>query len=204
MSITGELFTTVTVSEEAEDTMVEKDNVPKVGMDFKSAKDVWKFYRSYAAAVGFPIRKRTSRKGDNGSVKYVTYACSREGGRCYATTCSLNPQPTIQTDCKARLIAKEDLLGTWQITKVHHEHNHTTSPSKSRLYRCNRYLNQHVKRKLEVNDIAGIPLHKNFNSTVVEVGDYSNMTFTEKDCRNYVEKVRRLRLGEGDAAAILA
>ncbi|XP_073154067.1 protein FAR-RED IMPAIRED RESPONSE 1-like [Henckelia pumila] len=30
------------------------------------------------------------------------------------------------------------------------------------------------------------------------------MTFIEKDCRNYIDKVRKLRLGEGDAAAIQA
>ena len=30
------------------------------------------------------------------------------------------------------------------------------------------------------------------------------MTFVEKDCRNYIDKVRKLRLGEGDAAAIQA
>ncbi|CAA2984305.1 Hypothetical predicted protein [Olea europaea subsp. europaea] len=28
------------------------------------------------------------------------------------------------------------------------------------------------------------------------------MMFIEKDCRNYIEQVRRLKLGEGDAAAI--
>ncbi|CAB4294301.1 unnamed protein product [Prunus armeniaca] len=28
------------------------------------------------------------------------------------------------------------------------------------------------------------------------------MSFMEKDCRNYINKVRRLQLGEGDATAI--
>ncbi|XP_022858320.1 protein FAR1-RELATED SEQUENCE 5-like [Olea europaea var. sylvestris] len=83
------------------------------------------------------------------------------------------------------------------------EHNHKTSPSKSRLYRCNRQLSERVKRQLEVNDIAGIPLHKSFNSTVV-AGGFDNMTCVEKDCRNFIEKVRRLRLGEGDDLAIQA
>ncbi|XP_022868500.1 protein FAR1-RELATED SEQUENCE 5-like [Olea europaea var. sylvestris] len=50
--------------------------------------------------------------------------------------------------------------------------------------------------------MAGIPLHKSYNSAVVEAGGYENMTCIEKDCRNYVEQVRRLKLGEGDAAAI--
>ncbi|XP_052181937.1 protein FAR1-RELATED SEQUENCE 9-like [Diospyros lotus] len=61
-----------------------------------------------------------------------------------------------------------------------------------------------VKRQLQVNDIAGISLQKSYNSAVVEAGGYENLTFVEKDCRNYIDKVRKLRLGEGDAVAIQA
>ncbi|XP_022847495.1 protein FAR1-RELATED SEQUENCE 5-like [Olea europaea var. sylvestris] len=107
-----------------------------------------------------------------------------------------------EVGCKVRLTASMDSRGIWRINILNLDHNHKTSPSKSRLYRCNRELSTHVKRRLEVNDMAGIPLHKSFNSTVIEVGGYENMTCVEKDCRNYVEQVRRLRLGEGDAVAI--
>ncbi|XP_022852925.1 protein FAR1-RELATED SEQUENCE 5-like [Olea europaea var. sylvestris] len=117
---------------------------------------------------------------------------------------SLNPLPTIQAGCKARLTGCSDACGILQINMVHLEHNHKTSPSKSRLNRCNRQLSEHVKGWLEVNDIAGIPLHKSFNSTVVETGGFDNMTCVEKDYRNFIEKVRCLRLGEGDALAIQA
>ncbi|XP_022891882.1 uncharacterized protein LOC111406735 [Olea europaea var. sylvestris] len=101
-----------------------------------------------------------------------------------------------------RICASKDVCGIWKINKVHLDHNHKTSPSKSRLYRCNRELSAHVKRRLEVNDMTGIPLHKSFNSIVVEVGGYENLSCIEKDCRNYVEKVRRLRLGQGDGSAL--
>ncbi|KAH9805086.1 protein FAR1-RELATED SEQUENCE [Citrus sinensis] len=43
---------------------------------------------------------------------------------------------------------------------------------------------------------------QSFKSIVVEAGGYENVAFLEKDARNYVDKARRLRLGEGDAAAI--
>ncbi|XP_052198272.1 protein FAR1-RELATED SEQUENCE 5-like [Diospyros lotus] len=119
----------------------ESDLVPKVGMKFNEEKDVFEFYKRYAYDVGFPVKRRSLRTGDDGVL---------------------------------------------------------------RLYRCNRQLSEHVKRQLEVNDIAGIPLHKSYNSAVVEAGGYENQTFVEKDCRNYIDQVRRLRLGEGDAAAIQA
>ncbi|XP_022883618.1 protein FAR1-RELATED SEQUENCE 5-like [Olea europaea var. sylvestris] len=137
-------------------------------------------------------------------MRYVTFTCSREGRRNYATGGSLKPQPTSQTDCKARISASLDNLEVWRINKVYLDHNHKTSLSKSRLYRCNRILSASVKRKLQVNDMAGIPLHKSYNSTVVEAEGYENTTFVERDCRNYVDQERRLRLGEGDAIALQA
>lgn len=54
-----------------------------------------------------------------------------------------------------------------------------------------------------MNDQAGIRLNKSFNAFVVEVGAHEELPFQEKDCRNYVNKVRNMRLGEGDAISIL-
>ena len=54
-----------------------------------------------------------------------------------------------------------------------------------------------------MNDSAGINIVQNFNSIVVEVGRHEHVSFLEKDCRNIVDKARRLQLGEGDAMAIL-
>ncbi|XP_022880730.1 protein FAR1-RELATED SEQUENCE 5-like [Olea europaea var. sylvestris] len=132
----------------------------------------------------------------------MTYTSGCEGRRPSTTTGSVRSQPTIQTDCQARISASSNDHGSWRINAVHLDHNHGTSPSKSRLFRCNRELSAQVKRRLEVNDVAGISLHKSYNSAVVEAGRYENMTCVEKNCRNYIEQVRWLRLREGDAAAI--
>ncbi|XP_022859837.1 protein FAR1-RELATED SEQUENCE 5-like [Olea europaea var. sylvestris] len=158
--------------------------------------------KKYAYAVGFPVKKRNSKKGEDGVLRYLTLTCSREGRLNGNTSSSLKPQPTVKMGCKARIAASLDILGNWRINAVHLEYNHETSPSKFRLYRCNRTLTAHVKKKLEVNDLARIPLHKSYNFAVVEAGGYENMTCIEKDCWNYVERVRQLRLGEGDAVAI--
>lgn len=53
-----------------------------------------------------------------------------------------------------------------------------------------------------MNDQAGIFINKNFYSFVIEAGGYDNLTFGEKDCRNYLDKAKRLRLGTGDTEAI--
>ncbi|XP_022883150.1 protein FAR1-RELATED SEQUENCE 5-like [Olea europaea var. sylvestris] len=165
--------------------------VPEVGMQFNDEKEMFEFYKRYAHDVGFPIQKRNSKKGDDGLLKYVIFTCSRKGQRNTNVVGSLKPQPMTQTDCKARISTSSNVNGTWRINTVNLKHNHTCSPSKSWFYHCNRKLPAHVKRKLEVNNMAGIPLHKSFNSAVVEAGGYENLPCVEKDCRNYIEQARR-------------
>ena len=85
------------------------------------------------------------------------------------------------------------------------KHTHAMSPTKALYFKCNRMLEPHVKRRLELNDSAGIRMNKSFNSFVVEKGGHENVPFLERDCRNHVQRLRRsrLRLGKGDADAML-
>ncbi|XP_022880535.1 protein FAR-RED IMPAIRED RESPONSE 1-like [Olea europaea var. sylvestris] len=154
--------------------------VPEVGMKFNDENEIFNFYKRYAYDMGFLPRRENINN----------------------TSVSVKSQATMQSGCKAKLIACSNICGVWRINTVYLDYNHKTSPSKSRLFRCNRQLSAQAKFRLEVNDIAGIPLHKSFNSAVVEAAGYENMTCIEKDSRNYVEQVRQLRLGEGDTAAI--
>ncbi|KAL6568932.1 hypothetical protein OROHE_003673 [Orobanche hederae] len=64
------------------------------------------------------------------------------------------------------------------------------SPTKSRFQRSHKILDPYSKRRLELNDCAGIPMNKNFHSLVVEARGYENLQFNERDCRNYIAKVR--------------
>lgn len=76
--------------------------------------------------------ERYSKKDDDEIMRYITLTCSREVRRPNNTNGSLKPQPTIQTGCKARLTASSDMCEIWRINTVNLEHNHKTSPSKSR------------------------------------------------------------------------
>jgi hypothetical protein len=59
-----------------------------------------------------------------------------------------------------------------------------------------------VKRRLELNDISGIRVNKNFNSLIVEGGEYENLSFIERDCQNLLNKIRHLRLGKGGVGVL--
>ncbi|XP_022892322.1 protein FAR1-RELATED SEQUENCE 5-like [Olea europaea var. sylvestris] len=150
--------------------------VPEVGMKFKDENELFEFYKRYAYDLGFSVGKRNSKRDDDGVMRYVTFVCSSEAKKVNNTSVSLRPAATMQSGCKAILTACSDIKEIWRINTVHLDHNHGISPSKFRLYRYNRELSAQVKRRLEVNDITGIPLHKSYNSAVVEAGGYENMT----------------------------
>ncbi|CAL9007765.1 unnamed protein product [Prunus brigantina] len=189
-------------SEEPELENRENVQEPRVGMTFNNIDEIVVYYREYGKQLGFPVRKRTSQKGDEGELKYVTISCGREGKYKSKSSNVLKPHPSIKTGCKARVRAGILLDGRWQINSIKLDHNHDMSPTKARYFRCHRTISSDMKRRIELNDRAGIRLNKSYNSLVVEVGGHENISFLEKDCRNYIENVRRLRLGEGDATAI--
>ena len=113
-----------------------------------------------------------------------------------------NPRPTGKTECKAKINALKVADGKFRLTTVHNIHNHGLSPKKSHFFRCNREVSDSVKRVLDINDEAGIRMNKSFGSLVIGAGGFENLPFLEKDCRNYIDKARHLRLGAGGAGAL--
>ncbi|KAL8542499.1 hypothetical protein ACS0TY_003385 [Phlomoides rotata] len=63
-------------------------------------------------------------------------------------------------------------------------------------------LNVHMKRRLEANNIAGIRPCKNVRICEVQSGGPQNLGYLPRDCRNFIDQRRRLRIGDGDAEAI--
>ena len=148
------------------------------------------------------MTRRSSNNDDNGQLKYLTLSCSRYGKTQSRSRNMLKPNPTTGLGCKAKINITRGPDGKFHLSTVILDHNHTLSPHKSRLFRCNQKLDFHVKRRLELNDRAGIRVNKNFNSFVVEANGHENLTFGEKNARNFLEKTRRLKLGRGDAEAV--
>ena len=153
--------------------------------------------------MGFGVFKRSSNKSQpDEDTRYATFACNRAQKSVSKSKNSLKPRPITKTDCGARVSAVVGADKKWRVSKVNLEHNHPFSPSKGRFYRCHRVVNGHVKRQLEIHQRAGVRMNKSFNTFVVQSGGYEDLPFTEKDCRNYIDKVKRLKFGEGDAEAI--
>ncbi|XP_038680234.1 protein FAR-RED IMPAIRED RESPONSE 1-like [Tripterygium wilfordii] len=181
---------------------LDDSEAPMVGMLFQDLDEVFGYYKRNGQRKGFSVKRRTVNKDKAGMIKYVTFTCGRSDKCISKSENFVNPRSNAKNECKARMSARIAKDGKWEISKFLDVHNHAMSPTQSRYFSCNRDINTHVKRQLEINDIAGIRPNKSHNAQVIGAGGHENLHFLEQDTRNLLVKVRRLRLGEGDANAI--
>ncbi|XP_041023651.1 protein FAR1-RELATED SEQUENCE 5-like isoform X2 [Juglans microcarpa x Juglans regia] len=174
---------------------------PKSGMEFNSLEDLMSYYKQYAKKCGFGMMTRRSERGEDETVRYVTLGCARGGKARNRTMNVVKPRPTGKTDCKAKINALK-IEGKFRLTTVHNIHNHSLSPKKYRFFRYNREVSDSVKKVLDTNDLAGIRMNRSFGSLIVGISGIENLPFLEKDCRNYIDNARHLRLGKGGAGAL--
>ncbi|KAG7980357.1 hypothetical protein I3843_05G179200 [Carya illinoinensis] len=170
---------------------------PKVGMTFSSEEEVWSYSMKYAKQKGFGVRRRNSRQSDDGKVRWFTLVCARQGITKSRASNVLRPRQMERVGCKARVNSVLNEDGGYTLSSDILDHTHVCSLGKSRHFRCFKKVDGRVKKRLEINDEAGIHTSKTFKSVVVEAGGYENVPFGEKECRNYIEKARQLRLGVG-------
>ena len=126
----------------------------------------------------------------------MTFACGRSGKSESKYTDVLKPKPIAKTGCDARIGGCVNKDGKWILRTLNLEHNHGLSSDKARYFSCNHNISASARKCIEMNDCVGINIARNFNSIVVEASRYENVSFLEKDCRNLVDRGRRLQLGE--------
>lgn len=111
---------------------------------------------------------RSSRKGDDGQLKFVTMCCSRYGKPRLNSANAFKMPPLKGIDCKEKLGASIWHDRKWQVCFIIFDHNHElTTLEKTRFLKTNIILKTYVKRKLELNDRVGIRMNKSFNSLAV-------------------------------------
>ena len=81
------------MEENNEELVVEKVVEPTVGMSFDSPDEMFEYYKAFGLQEGFPVIRRSRRKGDDESLRYVTFACGRNGKSKAKPTNVLRLQP---------------------------------------------------------------------------------------------------------------
>ncbi|XP_058190589.1 protein FAR1-RELATED SEQUENCE 4-like [Rhododendron vialii] len=137
---------------------------PKVRMEFDTSNEAYVYYLRYAKQQGFSVAKRTSRKGKDENLKNLTLQCNRDGKARVKGSNPVKPRPQTKIDCPAHLIVASYPNGKWRLNLVVLEHNHDQSSEKCRFFKSNRVIDEHVKRKLMLNDKTEIKLPQTYAS----------------------------------------
>lgn len=109
---------------------ISKVYIPEAGMEFSSEESAYEFYKSYAKAAGFRVRKSKFHKDDKTQkVLDRTFCCSREGmtenhkPRVNVTS----PRADSRCGCSAQMKVNGRHTGKFQVVKFISEHNHGMS-----------------------------------------------------------------------------
>lgn len=121
------------------------------GQTFGSLQELIQYLCSYAKAVGFEWRKRTSRKNENsGEICGVRMVCNKEGKRG-----SLGP--SMKKGCPVAVNSTLQKGGRWRINKINLEHSHEIDPNvRPFLRRRHRSIPPQLRDPLVSNDRLGI------------------------------------------------
>ncbi|MED6146282.1 hypothetical protein PIB30_032999 [Stylosanthes scabra] len=154
---------------------VDDQYVPKVGMLFGSLEEARKFYADYARCVGFSTKIRnTNRSKKSNQILNQLLSCNREGKRRSDVPISERTNAIYAANCPSRMYVHHlNMIDSWEISKV--------------------------RRTIEINDQAGIPPSKSYQSLVMATGEYEKLNFIEKDMWNFITREVRNVSEEDDA-----
>ncbi|XP_020981458.1 protein FAR1-RELATED SEQUENCE 5-like [Arachis duranensis] len=180
---------------------------PEEGMCFGTLEDARAYYYRYAARTGFVVKIRTTgweTINDQRVVVNQALHWNRDGYRTSRVKAPQRRKTVASTNCKARCyLALYKMTGQWRISRVEVSHSHPLNPKLSRMFSTNRQLSMHVKDLIQQNDQAGIRPSKTYQALANAVGGPANLTFTEKDVRNYISRHLRISEDETDPKELL-
>src|SRR5438552_512003 len=109
-------------------------------MCFRSEKEAYDFYNSYAETQGFSIRRCHKKYRADGTLCSRYLLCSNEGVKVkHSTHVTKKEQATSRTCCTARLQFSITPEGIWKIQKAVLTHNHhMVTPDKRHMLRSQR------------------------------------------------------------------
>ncbi|KAH6770857.1 hypothetical protein C2S52_015660 [Perilla frutescens var. hirtella] len=104
-----------------------KYEVLKLGTEFESDEQAYRFYHKYAELVGFSVRKDwVNRSKVHGRVMSRKFTCSRQGHRKKDKR-DVNVKKhrkETRTGCLAHMVVTRQLNGKYLVTQFEAEHNH--------------------------------------------------------------------------------
>ncbi|XP_074301143.1 protein FAR1-RELATED SEQUENCE 5-like [Silene latifolia] len=179
---------------------VEKRFTPYIGQEFGGVDDAVTFYKIYAIACGFDVRRYTTKKWRGGEIKSKLVVCNREG---FAHKKPRKDQDggldgknsqrifrVTRVGCKARirLYMKNGVL---VIDRFHEGHNHELISLQDRQFqKLSRNITDYHKMIIVSNSRLKIGATKTYRICKEQVNGYENIGASLNDFKNFHRDVK--------------
>ncbi|KAL2944187.1 Protein FAR1-RELATED SEQUENCE 5 [Bienertia sinuspersici] len=181
------------------------DLKPYVGMQFFSIEDELKFYKTYAKACGFNVRKATTTKSKKGDVAFKYFLCNKagfkekqrgqvldnlkdnQGDDVVVQSSSISRKRLVtHVGCKAKMVLKFFNKSSYVVTIFHEGHTHPLyTPSSRKFQKGCRKISMLHKKMIFDNSKVNIGPVKTFRLMKEYVGGYENVGASKEDFKNF-------------------
>ncbi|KAK9749690.1 hypothetical protein RND81_02G143900 [Saponaria officinalis] len=181
-----------------------------MGHEFLHLEEVMEFYKVYALASGFDVRRYTTKKWRDGTIKSKLLVCNRQGSS-YAKKVNkvdvedripavggeltVSDKPRRKTKvrrigCKARLRVSS-VKGVLVVDRFHAGHNHELVEVKDRQFqKLARRLQKYHKELIVFNSRLKIGASKTYNMCKEHVNGFENIGASLNDFKNFSRDVK--------------
>ncbi|KAL8507443.1 hypothetical protein ACS0TY_018113 [Phlomoides rotata] len=192
------------------DMTLEKEDVSGclIGLRRKTVEDMYKLYCSHARALGFSVRKGTTRYNTSGKLAEKYFCCSSSGHReCKQSVANDKGTKRVhitRTGCKALIRVKLQGDGCYEIINHVKGHIHElTRPEWSHLHRSERQITDDKGNAIEDMISSGMKPTDSFRYMAHDAGCEDCIGHTLKDHMNYVNCLRMEAIEGGDANSMI-
>ena len=181
-----------------------------INSKFESDEKAYEAYVRYARSIGFAVQKADVARDDNGTLIRCKFVCNREGLRDRKHYMRIDRKrehkSETRIDCKARLLVYLDkITSTWKMSKLEEAHNHEiTSQRFVHLIPNHCGITDAEKAQIDSMHRYGVQTSQIMGFMASQAGGYSHLRFSKKDLYNYIDRERRGKIIDGDAAAAIS
>ncbi|XP_074313858.1 protein FAR1-RELATED SEQUENCE 5-like [Silene latifolia] len=190
--------------------IVESQFTPYVGQQFDSIEEAVQFYKTYALACGFDVRKYTTKKWRDGTIRSKLLVCNREGftyakkvGKSKDVVVGGSTQEVEESGdkqrrktkvrrvgCKAR-IRLFLMNGLLVVDRFHAGHSHEIVDVKDREFqKLSRRLHKYHKGLIVCNSRLKIGATKTYKMCKEHVNGFQNIGASVTDFKNFHRDVK--------------
>lgn len=175
-------------------------------MTRNTLQEMYELYCQHAKAIGFSVRKATTRLSTKGVELAKLFVCSCAGMRRTNPTITTKERRVAitRTNCKALMSTKMRKDGVYEVIRHETEHNHQlTRMEWSHYHRSERIITAEKGKAIEHMISSGMKATESYYYMTHEAGGQESVGHTLRDHMNFVNQIKMNIIEAGDAQTFL-